>query len=140
VAYQLLQSLQRMVKSCISSTFPAMERRFMVLLRVRFRVDPTNRTKVIRSLSRILGPSRASPGCRNCQLYADLEDNRALLFVEEWTDRASLIAHLQADNTRVLLSALDFASDPPEVRLDTVIDTKGIEFIAECRDPDLADD
>ena len=112
----------------------------MVLLRMRIRVDPAHRTKVVRSLSRILGPSRASSGCLNCQFYADLEDNRVLLFAEEWSDQESLIAHLQADNARVLLSALDFASDPPEVRLDTLIDTKGIEFIAECRDADLPAD
>jgi quinol monooxygenase YgiN len=63
-----------------------------------------------------------------------MEDERVLMFSEEWMDEESLIAHLQADNTRILLSVLDCASHPPEVRLDTVVDTKGIEYIARCRD------
>ena len=106
----------------------------MVLLRTRIRVEPALRTKVIRSLSRLLGPVRASSGCMGCNLYVDIEDDRSLMFVEEWVDEESLVAHLQADNARVLLSALDCASDPPQVRLDTVVDTKGIEFIGTCRD------
>jgi quinol monooxygenase YgiN len=107
----------------------------MVLLRMRICVDSAQRAKVVSSLSRILGPSRASAGCVNCQLYADLEDNRFLLIVEEWRDQESLIAHLRADNAKVLLSVLDFASDAPEVRLDTLVETKGIRFVAKCRDP-----
>jgi quinol monooxygenase YgiN len=103
-------------------------------------VDPASRTKVVRSLSRILGPLRASSGCLGCHLYADLEDERVLMFVEEWEDEQSLIEHLRADNTRVLLSALDCASDPPEVRLDTISHTRGIEFIATCLEVDSSSD
>src|SRR5689334_23295163 len=83
--------------------YTATERRSMVLLRMRIRVDPAHRAKVVSSLSRILGPSRASAGCVNCQLYADLEDDHVLLFAQEWSDQESLITHLRADNARVLL-------------------------------------
>jgi len=112
----------------------------MLLLRTRIRVEPALRTKVIRSLASLLGPVRASSGCMACHLYVDIEDDRLLMFAEEWVDEESLIAHLQADNTRVLLSALDCASDPPQVRLDTLVDSKGIEFIATCRDVDSLED
>jgi quinol monooxygenase YgiN len=111
----------------------------MVLLRTRIRVDPASRSKVIRSLASILGPLRATSGCVSCNLYTDIEDDRVLMFAEEWVDEESLIAHLQADNTRVLLSALDCASAPPELRLDTLVSTKGMEFIARCRDLALED-
>jgi quinol monooxygenase YgiN len=106
----------------------------MVLLRTRLRVDPAHRAKVVRSLSRILGPLRASAGCVNCHLYADVEDDNALLFAQEWSDEEHLIEHLRSDSARVLLSALDCAAGPPEVRLDTVVDGEGIEFIARCLD------
>jgi quinol monooxygenase YgiN len=112
----------------------------MVLFRTRIRVDAACRSKVIRSLAGIMGPLRASCGCVSCHLYADLEDDQALMYVEEWEDEQSLIEHLRADNTRVLLSALDCASDPPEIRLDTLAHTRGIEFIATCRETDLCED
>jgi hypothetical protein len=62
------------------------------------------------------------------------------MFSEEWVDEEALIAHLRADSARVLLSALDCASDPPEVRLDTLLATRGIEFIATCLNADLSED
>lgn len=109
----------------------------MVLLRTRIRVDPAHRAKVVRSLSRILGPLRASAGCLNCYLYADIEDENALLVAQEWSDEEDLIEHLRTDNGRVLLSALDCATDPPEVRLDTLADSQGIAFIARRLDGQL---
>jgi quinol monooxygenase YgiN len=112
----------------------------MVLLRTRFKVDPASRAKVVRSLSRILGPLRTLSGCVSCSLYADIEDDLVLMFAEEWIDEDSLIAHLQADHIRLLLSALDCASDPPDVRFDTVVATKGMEFIARCRGDDAPED
>jgi hypothetical protein len=69
----------------------------------------------------------------------DLEDENAVLFAQEWVDEEELVEHLQADNARVLLSALDCATDQPEVRLDTLVDSKGIEFIARCVDGDWPD-
>src|SRR4051812_20118377 len=109
----------------------------MVLLRARIRVEAAQRTKVIRSLSRILGPLRATSGCSGCHLYADLEDENVLMFAEEWGDEESLANHLRGENARVLLSVLDLASARPEVRLDTVRETDGLGFIASCRDADF---
>ena len=106
----------------------------MVILRINFRVDPAHRAKVIRSLARVVGPSRVSSGCVSSQLYADVEDEGRLLFVEEWSDEHSLAAHLRAENTRVLLSAVEYACDPPDVRVETLADSRGLEFIAACRE------
>jgi quinol monooxygenase YgiN len=112
----------------------------MVLLRMRIRVSPADRTKVVRSLSRVVGPSRAASGCVSCGLYADLDGDGdgALLFVEEWADERSMAEHLHGgEHARVLLSALDYACDPPDVRVDTLVDRRGMEFIAACREARL---
>jgi quinol monooxygenase YgiN len=90
----------------------------------------------MRSLARILGPLRTVCGCIACHLYVDLEDESVLMLAQEWADEESLAEHLRTDTARVLLSALDCASSPPDVRMDTVCETKGLEFIASCRDPD----
>jgi quinol monooxygenase YgiN len=82
----------------------------------------------------MLGPLRAAAGCLSCHLYADLEDSDVLLLAQEWVGGEELREHLRADNARVLLSALDYALDPPEVRLDRLTGSQGIEFIARCLD------
>lgn len=106
----------------------------MVLLRARLRVALAHRDKVIRSLSMMMGPLRASVGCVSCNLYTDVEDDNVLLFTQEWIDQESLADQLGVENARVLLSALDWATDRPEVRLDTLIKAAGLEFIARCVD------
>jgi quinol monooxygenase YgiN len=111
----------------------------MVLLRARLRVDPAHRAKVVRSLSRILGPLRASAGCLSSHLYADCEDDNIILFTQEWIDEEELLRHLRADSARILLSALDCAIDPPEVHLNTLTDGHGIEFIARCLNAEWPD-
>jgi len=107
----------------------------MLLLRIRIPADGAHRTKIVRSLSRIVGPWLANTSCLSCVLYSDLSEGEdgTLLFAAEWTDEQSLIEQLRTEQARVLLSALDYASDLPDVRVDTVADTRGMEFIATCR-------
>ena len=102
------------------------------------RVDPANRTKVIASLSRIIGPIRASAGCISCDIFTDVNDPTVLLFDQTWTDLDDLTGHLPAKCLRVLFSALDCAADRPNVRVDTLTDTRGLEFLGRCLDADLS--
>ena len=105
----------------------------MVHFRVRMHIDDSRREAVVRSLMRILGPTRAEPGCINCQLSADLEDANTLVFAEEWADQDCLAQRLRGESLRVLLAAMDCAVEPPDVRIDAISDSKGIEWIASCR-------
>lgn len=105
----------------------------MVLFRLRIRLDPGQRVKVRGSLARILGPTRALPGCINCLLGEDIEDENQLIFVEEWSDQAHLNARLRADTLRVILAAMDCAVDPPDIRFETITETRGMDLIAACR-------
>lgn len=100
------------------------------------RIAAAERTKVIGSLSRIVGPIRATPGCISCHLYADVSDPGLLLFLQAWTDADDLASHLPPSCARVLLSALDCAVDRPDVRVDTLTDTQGLDFLARCLDAD----
>ncbi len=49
---------------------------------------------------------------------------RGLLFDQAWTDVDDLTEHLPATCVRVLFSALELATDRPNVRVDTLIDTR----------------
>lgn len=106
----------------------------MVVFRAQISLNPACRSQVIRSLRRILSQTRVLPGCVSCQLYADIEDDNRLVLIEEWADVQSLRAHVRADSFRVVLSALEYAVEPPEVRFDTLANTTGMEFITTCRE------
>jgi quinol monooxygenase YgiN len=105
----------------------------VVLFRARISLSPATRTQVVQSLRRILGQTRALPGCINCQLCVDFEDENHIIWSEEWPDVQTLRSRLRADSFAVILSALESACEEPEVRFDTVSNSRGMAFIAECR-------
>jgi quinol monooxygenase YgiN len=105
----------------------------MLLFRVRIQLDAQNRTQVLQSLMRILEPTRARTGCISCVLCCDIEEKNAIVLIEEWATQEHLEARFQQDSLRVVLAAMDCAVCPPQVRIDTISETKGLEMIAECR-------
>lgn len=77
------------------------------------------------------------PGCVSCHLYCDIEDDHVLVMVEQWADEKALAERLRSEGMRVLLSAMDFACEPPEVLFEATGNTRGMELITACRACDL---
>lgn len=55
-----------------------------------------------------------------------------LLFSEEWSDEQALAAHFRTDEAKVLWSAPEYASEKPEVEIDTESNRQGMDWIAKC--------
>ena len=52
-------------------------------------------------LEGLVDPTRAADGCLTYDLLSSLDDELMFTFVEEWTDRAALDAHLASSHIRV---------------------------------------
>ena len=50
--------------------------------------------------------SRTEPGCISHAVHVDCEDPLRLVFVEQWTDRAALLAHFAVPASRDFVRAL----------------------------------
>lgn len=50
--------------------------------------------------------SRAEPGCISHAVHVDCEDPRRLVFIEQWADRAALLAHFAVPASRDFVRAL----------------------------------
>lgn len=105
----------------------------MILFRVQLRVPPAVRDRVVKSLLRLVGPTRAVPGCTACGTYVDIEDENIMVYVEEWETQEALDERLRVEDLRVLLSVLDLSAETPVVRFDTISGTQGMEVIAAAR-------
>lgn len=105
----------------------------MLLFRVLLHLDAGQRARVMQSLGRIVGPTRALPGCVSCHLFADAEEENAILFIEEWQTQQNLETRLRADSMRTVMAAMDCAVGPPDVRVETISGTRGMDLIAACR-------
>lgn len=105
----------------------------MILFRVQLRVSPAVRDGILKSLLRLVGPTRAVRGCAACGVYVNVEEEDCLIYAEEWETQEALDRRLRTGDLKVLLSVLDLAPEPPVVRFDTINETQGMEVIAAAR-------
>ena len=62
--------------------------------------------------------SRSEPGCISHAVHRDVEDPLRLVFVEEWADRAALLAHFALPASRAFVkAAAACASAAPQMAL-----------------------
>jgi quinol monooxygenase YgiN len=62
--------------------------------------------------------SRAEPGCVAHNVHQDAENSLRLVFVEEWTDRAALLAHFAVPEARAFAKTIrTLAAEPPTLNI-----------------------
>jgi quinol monooxygenase YgiN len=105
----------------------------MIVFSLSVVVPRSRRNDVVHTVGALLGPTRATPGCIECRLYADYENQNAFTLVEEWTTQAALDRHLASDAYKTLVSAIELSTKPPRIRFDNVVQRGGLEVIAVAR-------
>jgi len=105
----------------------------MVISTLRIVTAPRSRAGVVRTLAAQLGPTRVQPGCSGCDLYQDLENAEILILVEEWESQAALGLHLDSEEYRSVLTAIQSLREQPVIHFDTVIRRAGLETVVAAR-------
>jgi quinol monooxygenase YgiN len=67
----------------------------MIVVAGRIRIRPERREEAIRVALRMAEATRAEPGCRTYQFFADLADPAAFFIFEEWDSDEALASHFQ---------------------------------------------
>ncbi len=93
--------------------------------------------EIVRVLRSLIEPTRVETGCISCSLYKDLHDPRIIIWVEEWNTQDDLERHLRSSQYKKILAAFDMSNAQPDMRFNTVVETKGMQLIAEARGIDL---
>jgi quinol monooxygenase YgiN len=87
--------------------------------------------------SEILGPlaeqTRITPGCLECYLYRDMQEDRVLLFEQWWESEADLDRHLRSELYQQVILVMELAQEFPSVRFSDISQTTGMETIARSR-------
>ena len=105
----------------------------MITVNLGFRVSHKRRKDFMNSARLILGPTRIQPGCISCRLYQDLDEADAVFLVEEWESRKKLDRHFNSDQYRVILSLMEASDQFPDIKINTVSKTEGLEAIEAVR-------
>jgi quinol monooxygenase YgiN len=91
------------------------------------------REEILGILRHVQGLMRASVGCISCAIYEEYEEARAILYSEQWRSQEELHRHIQSPLYLQVLTAMDLASEPPEIRFHEVATSQGMELIEALR-------
>lgn len=105
----------------------------MIIFTLRIKVPAMRRRDFLDSARRVTGPTAVQPGCISCRFYQDLDDSDAILFIEEWESRVDLDRRIKSREYRIILELMELSSVPPQIRLNTVSTTEGLEAIETLR-------
>jgi quinol monooxygenase YgiN len=99
----------------------------MIVVVGRVKTDADKRAELLRVATAVAAASRAEEGCIDYRVYADVENEHELVFVEEWESDEALKAHFAephlADFMRAVPATL---AAPPQASFHTVASTRDL--------------
>jgi quinol monooxygenase YgiN len=105
----------------------------MVRSSIRMLIPLKKQNEALEILGSMIEQIQFEPGCINCRLYRDVQEERALMLEEIWTGEKDLQRHLKSDRYRMILLVVEMAAEPPEIRFDTIVQSSGVEIIEQAR-------
>jgi quinol monooxygenase YgiN len=105
----------------------------VVQVSLSFVANPDRREALVQALRTLLLSSRAAPGCVSCHLFCSVDDPNSLYFVEAWRATEDLDRQICSTRYTRLLSLMEEAVQPPELKLRWVNDVKGLEYLESVR-------
>jgi quinol monooxygenase YgiN len=88
---------------------------------------------MIQTLRSLMLPLQAAPGFLSCRLYLEADNPNVVCYVEEWQTPEELDQQIRSDHYTRLLSLMEEAAEPPELRLSWVTEVKGLEYLESVR-------
>ena len=105
----------------------------MINASLKICIPAEKRRDAIQTVRSILGWTSAQPGCISMVFYQDTNDPDSMMLFEEWEDWESLKSHIRSNAYRNILELMELSAKPPEIKLNTISSTKGMELIEEIR-------
>ena len=100
-----------------------------VIVTLHMKVDPEMRWQILKTIHSITGPTSAQPDCQHCELFGSTMNDDTLLLLEKWKSQEALEQHIQSEDFRKIMSAMDSASEPPEINFYTIASTAGMDQV-----------
>jgi len=105
----------------------------MVRTTIRMLIPLEKQSEALEILGSTIEQTQFEPGCVSCRIYRGVEDVRAVMLEELWMNDEDVQHHLRSDKYRKILLVIEMASEPPEIRFDTIAQTSGVETIEQAR-------
>jgi quinol monooxygenase YgiN len=105
----------------------------MILATIRMAIPSQKRGEALKILRSVTEQGSDHPGCLSTHIYEDLQEDNVLMLEEVWRAEEDLNFHIRSEEYRTLLLVLEMARKQPEIRFNTISDSKGMEIIEKAR-------
>lgn len=105
----------------------------MVQVVLQIVTQPCRTAEMVRALRSLMLPLQAAPGFVACSLHVDPDRPESLRYVEEWRTSEDLDQQIRSNHYTRLLALMEAAAEPPDLRLNWVTDSKGLEYLETVR-------
>ncbi len=101
----------------------------MLLTMLKISPVPGKEQEVLDILLSVRGPTLAVTGCDECCIYEELDEERAIVYLEKWQSRDEMINHIRSPLYSRLLRALELSDRQPGIWFYEIAGTQGMELI-----------
>jgi len=115
------------------SEFRALLMNGMVRLKVALAASLGNTAQILEALRFLMVGTRLEEGCLGCTAWSD--QNSTVQYLEEWASEADMRQRVRSDAFTSLLAVMEAAKEPPQVQFDFITTTRGLDYVAEVREP-----
>jgi len=101
---------------------------------IDMRFDPKDVDHAIRMLLSVRGSIQAKRGCRACEVGMEASEPGLVHYREEWETEDVFHQHVQSEEFRRVLIALDLCCEEPRIVVGNLSGHSGMEYLRKLRE------
>jgi len=105
----------------------------MILSLLKLKPIPEKQQTVLDILRFVRERLEIKRGCLASCIYQECDQDSAILYLEQWQSKEELERHIQSDVYLRVLNTMDLCREKPEICFHEVLNTKGMDWIADLR-------
>ena len=105
----------------------------MIIVRITMNAIPEKQLELTQTLLSMIEPTGREAGCLSYAVFCDIEDRNRFSLLQEWETREDLDHHIRSHRFGVLLGSKTLLCEPPEIQIDTVSQSEGMEAVDAVR-------
>jgi quinol monooxygenase YgiN len=100
------------------------------------RFSPADANSAVQLLLSAVGRTEAELGCQACTVARDAADENRVRYSETWDSEAAFQRHVQSEEFRRVLVAMDMCCEEPQVVVGNLSGQRGMTHLQELRTKD----
>ena len=101
----------------------------MIIITIEMDVPTSKIKELLHTLLAITERIQKETGCIACEILKVVGGENRYRLIGKWKEEEDFSNHLQSEESRVLLGAMSLLQNQPEIRLDVVYSSKGLEAL-----------